>query len=105
MFKSIYIKIDDKREKIEDFIADNILNVLDDNPTVDSLEKKAILAAFEAADAYLMTYGVPSLPDEIKEKIADATIKGLSKANKLLQKQLKKKSRNYIKRQEVQNND
>ena len=25
MFKKIYIKIDDKREKVEDFIADNIL--------------------------------------------------------------------------------
>lgn len=98
IFKKIYIKIDDKREKIEDFIADKILANLDENEKIDKLEEKGIMAAFEAADAYLATYGVPSLPDDVKEKIAKATVKAIGKANKLLQKQLKKKSEKYKKR-------
>lgn len=93
--KKVYVVIDNKRENIEDFIADRILAGLDENEKIDTLEEKAILAAFEAADAYLATHGVPSLPDDIKKKIAQASVKAIGKANKALQKQLKKKSRRY----------
>lgn len=103
-FRKILIKLDDLREeKIEDFIADKILTNLDKCSKVDDLEKQAIMAGITAANAYLTTYGVPILPDEVKEKIADATVKTLGKANKLLQKQLKKKSKAYLKRKEGKN--
>lgn len=97
--KEIIIKIDDFREeKLENFIADEILSKLDKNDTVDKLEKKAILAGINAANAYLTTYGVPVLPEDIKEKIATSAVQSLGKANKLLQKQLKKTSKSYKKR-------
>ena len=98
LLKKIYIKIDDKRETIEDFIADKILFNLDENEKVDALEEEAILAAMDAAALYLKTYGVPTLPDEIKKKIAKASVKAIGKANKKIQKQLKKKSASYEKR-------
>lgn len=97
--KEIIIKIDDFREeKLEDFIADDILKTIDESMTVDKLEKQAIITGLTAANAYMKTYGAPILPDDIKEKIADQTIKALGKANKALQKQLKKKSKSYIAR-------
>lgn len=97
--KQIIIKIDDFREeKLENFIADEILSKLDENDSVDKLEKKAILAGINATNAYLTTYGVPVLPEDIKEQIATAAVKTLGKANKLLQKQLKKTSKSYKKR-------
>lgn len=98
IFKKIYVRINDRRENIEDFIADKILANLDENEKIDKLEEKGILAAFEAADAYLATYGCPSLPDDVKEKIAKSVVDALGKANKAIQKQLKKKSKSYIKR-------
>lgn len=98
IFKKIKIKIDDRRENLEDFIADKILANLDENETVDNLERKGIIAAITAANAYAATYGVPMCPDNIKEKIADEVVKILGKANKKLQKQLKKKSKQYTER-------
>ncbi len=98
IFKKIVLKIDDRRESLEDFIADKILANLDENETVDKLERKGIIAAITAANAYASTYGVPVIPDKIKEKIADEVVKALGKANKQLQKQLKKKSKNYTER-------
>lgn len=93
--KQIFIHIDDKREKIEDFIADEILTKIDECKSVDALEEKAIIAAITAANAYAATYGVPTIPEAIKEKIAKASVKALGKANKKLQAQLKKKSKEY----------
>lgn len=105
--KNIFIKIDDRREKIEDFIADEILTKLDESETVDSLEKKGIIAAITAANAYAATYGVPTIPEEIKERIAEGCVKAIGKANKKLQSQLKKKSKRYKERhkEESKNND
>lgn len=97
--KNIILKLDDFREeKLEDFIANQILAKIDNCKKVDELEKAAIISAVTAANAYLSTYGVPTLPEEIKSKIADTTVKSLGKANKLLQKQLNKKSKSYIRR-------
>lgn len=97
--KDAIIKIDDFREeKLENFIADEIFSRLDENDSIDKLEKKAILAGITAANAYLTTYGVPVLPEDIKEQIAAAAVKSLGKANKLLQNQLKKTSNLYKKR-------
>lgn len=97
--KNIILKIDDFREeKLEDFIANQILAKLDTCSKVDELEKAVIIAAITAGNTYLSTYGVPTIPEEVKSKIADAAVKGFGKANKLLQKQLQKKSKAYIRR-------
>lgn len=97
--KNIILKIDNFREeKLEEFIADKILAALDSCGKVDELEHAAIIAAITAGNAYLSTYGVPTIPEDVKSRIADATVKGLGKANKLLQKQLKKKSKAYLRR-------
>lgn len=98
MLKKIYIKIDDKREKVEDFIADNILKRWDELKSVDDLRKAGTLAVINAVSAYAQTYGLPALTDDIKEKIAEANVKVLKNLNNRLQKQLKKKSKAYLKR-------
>ena len=105
--KQIMIKIDDFREeKLEVFLADEILGKLDVSEKLDNLEKKAVKAGITAANAYLMTYGVPIVPEDVKEQIAECSVRILSKANKLLQKQLKKTSKAYKKRhQEEMVND
>lgn len=97
--KKTIIKLDDFREeKLEIFIVNDILKVLDNNPTVDKIEKQAYITAITAASAYASTYGLPACPGNIKEKIADELVKATGKANKLLQKQLNKKSKAYVKR-------
>lgn len=98
MIKKIYIKIDDKREKVEDFIADNILKRWDELKNVDDLRKAGTLAVINAVSAYAQTYGLPALTDDIKERIAEANVKVLKNLNNRLQKQLKKKSKAYLKR-------
>lgn len=98
MLKKIYIKIDDRREKVEDFIADNVLKRWDELKNVDDLRKAGTLAVINVVSAYAQTYGLPALTDDIKEKIAEANVKVLKKLNNKLQKQLKKKSKKYIER-------
>ena len=98
--KKIFIKIDDKREKVEDFIADNILKRWDELKNVDDLRKAGTLAVINVVSAYAQTYGLPALTDDVKERIADANVKVLKKLNNQLQKQLKKKSKSYKERNE-----
>lgn len=94
--KKIYIKIDDGRENVEDFIADNILKRWDELKNVDDLRRAGTLAVINVVSAYAQTYGLPALSDEIKEQIANANVKVLKTLNNRLQKQLKKKSKRYI---------
>lgn len=98
MFKKIYIKIDDRREKVEDFISDNILKRWDEFKNVDDLRKAGSLTLINAVSAYVSAYGLPALSDDVKEQIAEANVKILKKLNKKLQGQLKKKSKSYEKR-------
>lgn len=98
MFKKLYIKIDDRREKVEDFIADNILKRWDELKNVDDLRKAGTLVVINVVSAYAQTYGLPALTDDIKEQIATANVKVLKNLNNKFQKQLKKKSKEYIKR-------
>jgi len=98
--KKIYIKIDDRRENVEDFIADNILKRWDELKNVDDLRKAGTLAVINVVSAYAQTYGLPALTDDVKERIADANVKVLKKLNNQLQKQLKKKSKSYKERNE-----
>ena len=97
--KAILLKIDDFREeKLEDFLADEILGKIDSCNKVDELERTAILAGLKAANIYITTYGVPEIPQSVQNQIADVSIKALNRGNKLLQKQLKKKSKSYTER-------
>lgn len=98
--KKFYIKIDDRRENVEDFIADNILKRWDELKNVDDLRKAGTLAVINVVSAYAQTYGLPALTDDVKERIADANVKVLKKLNNQLQKQLKKKSKSYKERNE-----
>ena len=98
MLKKIYLKIDDRREKVEDFIADNILKRRDELKNVDDLRKAGSLAVINAVSAYISSYGLPALTDDVKDRIADANVKVLKRLNKKLQNQLKKKSKSYISR-------
>lgn len=98
MLKRIYIKIDDRREKVEDFISDNILKRWDELKNVDDLRKAGSLAVINVVSAYAQTYGLPALTDDVKDGIADANVKVLKRLNKKLQSQLKKKSKSYINR-------
>ena len=100
MLKKLYVKIDDQREKVEDFIADNILKRWDELKNVDDLRKAGTLAVINVVSAYAQTYGLPALTDEVKEQIANANVKILKKLNNKLQKQLKKKSKAYRERNE-----
>lgn len=105
MFKKIYIKIDDRREKVEDFISDNILKRWDEFKNADDLRKAGSLALINAVSAYVSSYGLPALSEDVKEQIADANVKILKKLNKKLQGQLKKKSKSYIKRHKEEMKD
>lgn len=88
--KKIYIKVHNKRETIENFVADRILKKIDESKKVDDLEKILISASIDVVEKYLETYNIPKLTKTQKENVTSAIIKGLSKANKKLQKQLKK---------------
>ena len=102
--KSIILRIDDFREeKLEDFIANEILGKIDECKKIDELERQAILVGIKSANMYLVTYGVPTLPNEVEEQIANLSVKALGKGNRLLQKQLKKKSKRYRARKESLN--
>lgn len=100
--RKLVIKVDDFREeKLEDFIILNLLQKVDNNATVDSLEEQAIITALTAGNAYLATYGIPVLPDNVKTQIAKYTVKALGQANKKLQKIVNKKSKWYNKRHDT----
>ncbi|MGN1125537.1 MAG: hypothetical protein ACI4SM_05060 [Candidatus Gastranaerophilaceae bacterium] len=88
--KRLYIKIHNKREKIENFVADNILKKIDESKKIDNLEKILVSVSIDVIEHYLETYKVTSLTKKQKENISTAIVKGLSKVNKKLQKQLKK---------------
>ena len=98
LVKKIYINIDDRRENVEDFIADNILKRWDELKNVDDLRRAGTLAVINVISAYVQTYGLPALTEDVKEKIADANVKVLKRFNNEMQKRLKKKSKAYKER-------
>ncbi len=66
--KIIYIKIDDFREeKIEDFIADNVLKRFDELKNADDLRMAMNLAVINAVGAYASSQGLPALSDDVKQ--------------------------------------
>lgn len=95
--KKIIIKIDEKREVFEDFIADKILERWDNYKHSDELREAFSYTLITAINAYLSTYGVPQIPDNIKRQMAQRSAIIYKRLNKKLQKQLKKKSKIYSK--------
>lgn len=96
--KTIFIEVRNKKEKLEDFVADNIFQKLDENDNLDKIEEIIIAVTIESISAYLTTYNLPAIPESVKKSISKAIVKGFGKANRKIQKQLKKKSDKYKKR-------
>ncbi len=92
--KKIIIKIDEKRENAEDFIANNVLAKWDNFQKADDIRKQVNLAIINLACGYVATYGV-TVPDNVKNSVAIYGVKLEKLLNKKLQKQLKKKSKIY----------
>ena len=93
--KTIFIEVRNKREKLEDFVADNIFQKLDENDNLDKIEEIIIAVTIESISAYLTTYNLPAIPESVKVKksISKAIVKGFGKANRKIQKQLRKKGK------------
>lgn len=102
-FKKVVFKIDDSRETIEDFIAQNVLAKWDNYKRVDDLRMAANMAVINFVISYAESQGIPAdaIPQETKEKIAKSAVKVEKKLNALLQKQLQKKSKMYKDRHNV----
>lgn len=98
LVKKIYITVDDKRELVENFIANNILKRWDNYERVDDLRKAGSLAVINAVCAYAQTYGLPALTDDVKEQIAETNVQVLKRLNTRFQIQLLKKSEMYLDR-------
>lgn len=95
-FRKIIIKIDEKREVFEDFLAEKVLENWDNYSHSDDLREAFSYALITAVNAYLSTYGVPQVPDNIKRQMAKRSTIIYKRLNKKLQKQLKKKSKLYL---------
>lgn len=104
MFKKIIIEIDEKRENIEDFIANNILARWSSYKKADDLRFVANMAIINCVIAFAESQNIPAncIPQETRTKIAKAGAKVEKKLNALLQKQLQKKSKMYKERHNVQ---
>ena len=58
--RTIYIKIDNKREKLEDFIADDILKRFDESKNAEQIREIVALAAVNALCAFAVSEGIPA---------------------------------------------
>jgi len=97
--KEIIIKIDDFREeKLETFMADDVLKRFDELKNADDIRKAVNLAIINAVGAYAATYGLPALSDDVKQQINEQAVKLEKSLNKKLQAQLNKKSKAYTAR-------
>lgn len=105
--KTIYVKIDNRREKIEDFIADEILKRFDESKNAEKIREIIALAAINAVCVFASSEGIPTdkISNDIKNQIAKTSAKVFKKINNKLQKQLKKKSKTFKKKMEKTKND
>jgi D-hexose-6-phosphate mutarotase len=96
-----YYKVDDFREEhIDGFVANEILKKLDENSSVDQVEEVGIEAGLSYLSPFLAKYNV-TLSEDCKKKVADGIVKGISIANKALQKKLNETSNSYKKRHQA----
>ena len=103
MFEKIIYKIDDKREHIEDFIVNNVLQKWDNFSKADDVRYAVNLAVINFALAYAQTKGLPAeqVPQEVREKVAKSGARIEKKLNAKLQQQLLKKNKMYRKNHNV----
>lgn len=100
--KSIIIKIDDFREeKLEIFLANDVLKRFDELKNADDLRKAMNMAIINAVGTFAASNGLPALTADVKNQINEQAIKVEKKLNEKLQNQLNKTSRKYKERHSV----
>lgn len=84
--KKIFTKVDNFREDLEDVFA-SVLDKIDENTQIDELEVILIKKGIKLA---VSRYGI-DIPDKTYETIGKTVVKAISKANRLLAEQLRKR--------------
>ena len=96
MLKEIAVKLDDKREKIEDFIAQNVLQKWDNFSKSDDIRIAVNTIIINLVVSEINSYGCEiNLDNDQINKLAKSGAKVEKKLNALLTKQLLKKSKFY----------
>lgn len=84
--KRLFTRVDNFREDLEDIFA-KVLDKIDENTQIDELEVILIKKGIKLA---VSRYGI-DIPDKTYETIGKTVVKAISKANRLLAKQLRKR--------------
>lgn len=84
--KRLFTRVDNFREDLEDIFA-SILDKIDENTQIDELEVILIKKGIKLA---VSRYGI-DIPDKTYETIGRTVVKAISKANRLLAEQLRKR--------------
>lgn len=84
--KRLFTKVDNFREDLEDIFA-KVLDKIDENTQIDELEVILIKKGIKLA---VSRYGI-DIPDKTYETIGKTVVKAISKANRLLAEQLRKR--------------
>lgn len=84
--KRLFTRVDNFREDLEDIFA-KVLDKIDENTQIDELEVILIKKGIKLA---VSRYGI-DIPDKTYETIGKAVVKAISKANRLLAKQFRKR--------------
>lgn len=84
--KRLFTRVDNFREDLEDIFA-KVLDKIDENTQIDELEVILIKKGIKLAVSH---YGI-DIPDKTYETIGKTVVKAISKANRLLAEQLRKR--------------
>lgn len=84
--KKLFTRVDNFREDLEDVFA-SVLDKIDENTQIDELEVVLIKKGIKLA---VSRYGI-DIPDKTYETIGKTVVKAISKANRLLAEQLRKR--------------
>lgn len=84
--KRLFTRVDNFREDLEDIFA-KVLDKIDENTQIDELEVILIKKGIKLA---VSRYGI-DIPDKTYETIGKTVVKAISKANRLLAEQLRKR--------------
>jgi len=84
--KRLFTRVDNFREDLEDVFA-GVLDKIDENTQIDKLEIILIEKGIKLA---ISRYGI-DIPDKTYEEIGKTVVKTISKANRLLAEQLRKR--------------
>ena len=84
--KRLFTRVDNFREDLEDIFA-KVLDKIDENTQIDELEVILIKKGIKLA---VSRYGI-DIPDKAYETIGKTVVKSISKTNRLLAEQLRKR--------------